>query len=93
VNITLPGVEGETLVHSLDAKGFAASSGAACAAGSAPPSHVLVAMGRSPKEAKQGLRLSFGRSTGESQVKLLVGVLPEIVEQLKKMVSFFEDPS
>jgi cysteine desulfurase len=91
VNITIGGVEGETLVHSLDAKGFAASSGAACAAGSAPPSHVLVAMGRTPKEAKQGLRLSFGRSTGETQVKLLVGVLPDIVEQLKKMSSFFED--
>ncbi|HVM32865.1 MAG TPA: cysteine desulfurase family protein [bacterium] len=91
LNITLPGLEGETLVHSLDAKGFAASSGAACAAGSAPPSHVLVAMGRSPKEAKQGLRLSFGRSTGETQVKLLVNVLPEIVGQLKKMASFLED--
>jgi cysteine desulfurase len=94
LNITLPGIEGESLVHSLDSKGFAVSSGAACAAGSAPPSHVLVAMGKSPKEAKQGLRLSFGRSTGETQVKLLVNVLPEIVEQLRKMSSFFdEDPS
>ena len=91
INITLPGIEGETLVHSLDSKGFAASSGAACAAGSAPPSHVLVAMGRTAKEAKQGLRLSFGRSTAETQVKLLVNVLPNIVEQLKKMSSFFED--
>jgi cysteine desulfurase len=93
-NITIPGIEGESLVHSLDSKGFAVSSGAACAAGSAPPSHVLVAMGRTPKEAKQGLRLSFGRSTGETQVKLLVNVLPDIVEQLRKMSSFFdEDPS
>src|SRR5258708_35642721 len=56
LNITLSGIEGETLVHSLDAHGFAVSSGAACAAGSAPPSHVLIAMGRSPNEAKQGLR-------------------------------------
>jgi cysteine desulfurase len=93
-NITIPGIEGESLVHSLDSKGFAVSSGAACAAGSAPPSHVLVAMGRTPKEAKQGLRLSFGRSTGETQVKLLVNVLPDIVEQLRKMSSFFdEEPS
>ncbi|HET9870842.1 MAG TPA: cysteine desulfurase family protein, partial [bacterium] len=91
VNITLPGMEGETLVHSLDAKGFAASSGPACSAGAAPPSRVLTAMGRSPKEAKQGLRLSFGRSTGEAQVKLLAGALPGIVEQLSRMASFLDE--
>ncbi len=91
VNITLPGLEGETLVHSLDASGFAVSSGAACAAGSAPPSHVLIAMGRSAKEAKQGLRLSFGRSNTGDQVKQLAAALPNIVANLKVMSSFLDD--
>ncbi|HJT23293.1 MAG TPA: aminotransferase class V-fold PLP-dependent enzyme, partial [bacterium] len=91
LNITLPGLEGENLVHSLDAKGYAASSGAACAAGSAPPSHVLLAMGRSPKEAKQGLRFSFGRSNTGEQVKQLVQDLPAITANLKMMSSFLDD--
>jgi cysteine desulfurase len=91
LNITLPGLEGETLVHSLDAKGFAVSSGAACAAGSAPPSHVLIAMGRSPKEAKQGLRLSFGHSNTGEQVRKLVEVLPSVVQSLRMISSMLDD--
>jgi cysteine desulfurase len=78
-------------VHSLDAKGFAVSSGAACAAGSAPPSHVLVAMGRTPKEAKEGLRFSFGRSNTGEQVKELVKILPSVTGSLKMMSSFLDD--
>ncbi|HVZ79225.1 MAG TPA: cysteine desulfurase family protein [bacterium] len=91
LNVTLPGLDGENLVHSLDAKGFAVSSGAACAAGSAPPSHVLAAMGRSPKEAKQGLRLSFGRHNTGDQVKQFLKALPEVVQGLRMMSSLFED--
>jgi cysteine desulfurase len=91
LNITLPGIEGESLVHSLDAKGFAVSSGAACAAGSAPPSHVLIAMGRSAKEGKQGLRFSFGHSNRDEQVKQLVETLPSVIESLQMMSSFLED--
>ena len=91
LNITLPGLEGETLVHSLDAKGYAVSSGAACAAGSAPPSHVLIAMGRSPKEAKQGLRFSFGHSNTGEQVRQLLEALPNITGNLRMMSSFLED--
>ncbi len=91
VNVTFPGLEGENLVHSLDSKGFAVSSGAACAAGSAPPSHVLIAMGRTPKEAKQGLRFSFGRSNTGEQVRQLVQALPSITGNLKMMGSFLDD--
>ncbi len=91
LNITLPGIEGENLVHSLDSRGFALSSGAACAAGSAPPSHVLIAMGRTPKEAKQGLRLSFGRSNSGEQVRQLLEVLPAVTQSLQMMSSFLED--
>jgi cysteine desulfurase len=91
LNVTLPGIEGETLVHSLDAKGFAASSGAACAAGSAPPSHVLIAMGRSVKEAKQGLRFSLGHSNTGEQLKSLAEALPSVIQSLQMMSSFLED--
>jgi cysteine desulfurase len=91
VNITLPGMEGETLVHSLDANGFAVSSGAACAAGAAPPSHVLIAMGRTPKEAKQGLRISFGKSSTAEQARHLVEALPSITRSLQMMSSFLDD--
>lgn len=91
LNITLPGLEGETLVHSLDAKGFALSSGAACSAGSAPPSHVLMAMGRTPKQAKEGLRISPGRSNNGDQLRELVKALPEVVRNLKMMSSLLED--
>ncbi len=91
LNVTLPGIEGETLVHSLDAKGFAASSGAACAAGSAPPSHVLIAMGRSVKEAKQGLRFSLGHSNTSEQLKSLAEALPSVIQSLQMMSSFLED--
>jgi cysteine desulfurase len=91
LNITFPGVSGEQLVQSLDAQGFAASSGAACAAGSAPPSHVLMGMGRSEAQAKQGLRISLGHGTTEEQVQKLVSVLPGLVAKLKTTVSFSDD--
>ena len=91
LNVTFPGIDGENLVHALDAKGFALSSGAACAAGSAPPSHVLLAMGRGPKEAKQALRFSFGRSNQGGQVKELLQVLPGVLDSLRMVSSFLDD--
>jgi cysteine desulfurase len=90
VNVTLPGLEGETLVHSLDARGFALSSGPACAAGSAPPSHVLLVMGRSPQEAKQGLRFSFGRHNRGEELEELLNVLPAVVAGLEQLGSFLD---
>jgi cysteine desulfurase len=91
LNVTFPGVEGEKLVQSLDVQGFAVSSGAACAAGAAPPSHVLMAMGRSPAEAKQGLRISMGHSTTQEQIHQFLKVLPSVADKLKHPVSFSDD--
>jgi cysteine desulfurase len=93
INITLPGVEGNRLVQTLDAKGFAVSSGAACAAGAAPPSHVLMAMGRSNQEAKEGLRISAGHANTEEQLKSLALALPGITLGFQMMPSFMEDES
>ncbi len=60
---------GEALLNLLDLKGVAASGGAACSAHAALPSHVLLAMRRSEEEARRGVRFSFGRGTGEEEVR------------------------
>ncbi len=91
VNVSLKDLQGETLVHSLDARGYALSSGAACAAGSAPPSPVLLAMGRSPKEAKQGLRFSFGRHNTGEELNEFFQALPAVIKGLEMMSSFLDD--
>ncbi|MFN3728987.1 MAG: cysteine desulfurase family protein [Fimbriimonadaceae bacterium] len=58
-----PGVPAETVLIALDRLGVAAGSGAACSSGSLEPSHVLLAMGLTPNEAKDGLRFTFGSQT------------------------------
>jgi cysteine desulfurase len=91
INITFPGIEGDRLVQSLDNLGFAVSSGAACAAGSAPPSHVLLAMGRSPVEAKQGLRISLGHATTEQELQQFLKTLVSAVKKINNSDSSFDD--
>jgi len=83
LNVTVPGVGGESLLVLLDLEGIAASLGSACAAGSAEPSHVLRAMGRSDAEARSGLRLSLGPTTTEDDVDGVVRVLPRVVAQIR----------
>jgi len=61
VNLRVDGVDGETLLMLLDEAGVMASAGSACAAGSVEPSHVLLAMGLEPAQAKASVRFSFGR--------------------------------
>ena len=83
VNLTIPGVAGESLLVLLDLAGIAASLGSACAAGSPEPSHVLRAMGRSETDARSGLRLSLGSATTADEVDHVVRVLPELVAQIR----------
>jgi cysteine desulfurase len=63
----IPGLRAETLLILLDRMGVAASSGAACSSGAVEPSHVLLAAGFSPDEAKEGIRFSFGSRTNPSE--------------------------
>lgn len=70
-------LNGEALVQSLDLKGFAVSSGAACASGSVQASPVLQAMGVS--NAEGGLRISLGVGTTRADLSRLVRVLPEVM--------------
>jgi cysteine desulfurase len=82
VNVSFPGLEGESLVAALDLDGVCTSAGSACAAGAAEPSHVLLAMGRSPAEARSTLRLSLGWESTEADV---AGVLTRLATVLARV--------
>lgn len=84
-NIGFGGIEGEPLLISLDLKGFAVSSGAACSSGAVEPSHVLLAIGLSREKARSCLRLSIGRGTAEKDIDRFLAVLPGVVERLRAL--------
>ena len=79
LNTYLPGVDGKVLVTRLDLEGLEVSAGSACASGSSEPSHVLLALGRSPEEARAGLRISMGRSTLWSDAQQAVDILRKVL--------------
>ena len=85
LNLSFAGVEGESIVLSLDLKGVAVSSGSACTSGSLEPSYVLSAMGLSPELAQGSVRFSLGRDTTPENVEYVVELLPEIVQRLRVM--------
>lgn len=85
LNVCIEGVEGESLLLMLDARGIAASSGSACTSGSLEPSHVLMAMGVRPELAHGSLRLSLGRASTDDDVDAVLEVLPPIVERLRSI--------
>ena len=68
LNLTFPGVLGESMLIALDLEGVEVSMGSACAAGAVEPSHVLIAMGRSVAEARSSLRISLGWSTTATDI-------------------------
>ncbi len=78
INIHVSGHSGETLVMRLDLEGLATSSGSACASGKTEPSHVLMAMGQSSKEASESLRLTLGRGTTKKEIAKATQVLQTI---------------
>jgi len=84
-NVSIPGVDGEALLFSLDMAGIAASTGSACSTGEVEPSHVLVAMGCNPKVAQSSLRFSMGYDTTEEGVDRILEILPAIVERLRSV--------
>lgn len=76
-------VEGEAVVLSLDSEGIATSSGSACSSKSAEPSHVLLAIGLSPEEARGSLRISLGKYNTEEDIDYINQVLPRVVRRLR----------
>jgi cysteine desulfurase len=85
INLTLPGAEGEGLVLYLDKVGIQASTGSACSSGDLDPSHVLLAIGRTPELADSSLRLTLGRSTDRAALDYLIEQLPPIVKRLREL--------
>ncbi|MGI8761710.1 MAG: cysteine desulfurase family protein [Jatrophihabitantaceae bacterium] len=83
-HLSFPGCEGDSLLMLLDARGVECSTGSACSAGVAQPSHVLLAMGASPVEARGSLRLSLGHSSTESDVSAAVEAIGPAVERARR---------
>jgi cysteine desulfurase len=79
-----PGCEGDALMMLLDAQGIDCSTGSACSAGVAQPSHVLLAMGVDPHGARSSLRFSLGRTSTRDDIDALVAVLPAAVERARR---------
>jgi cysteine desulfurase len=86
LNVSVEGVEGESLLMSLDLKGISVSTGSACSAGSSDPSHVLRAMGLERVRADGSLRFSLGRTTTEEDIDYTVETLVEVVDRLRDML-------
>jgi cysteine desulfurase len=85
VNISIEGVEGESMLVSLDMVGVAVSTGSACSSKVLEPSHVLMAMGLSPEVAHSSLRFSLGKETTKKDLDYTIGELVKIVKRLQKI--------
>ncbi len=84
-SLVINAVDGETLLMSLDLKGFSVSTGAACSSGNPEPSPVLLAMGLTREEAQSSLRISLGWSTTQEQVRAFVECLTSVVQKLRDL--------
>ena len=83
-HFSFPGCEGDSLLLLLDARGVEVSTGSACSAGVARPSHVLLAMGAAEDDARSSLRFSLGHTSTAGDVDALVEVLPSVVERARR---------
>lgn len=81
VNFTFPGCQSDSLLFLLDAMGVSVSTGSACQAGVAQPSHVLLAMGHDERGALSALRISLGHTTTQEELDEFLAALPEAVER------------
>ena len=83
LNLSIDGVEGESLAMNLDVEGVAVSTGSACSEGTVDPSHVLSAMGLSRDEAASSVRISLGRFTLQEDIDYTASIFPKIVERIR----------
>jgi cysteine sulfinate desulfinase/cysteine desulfurase-like protein len=88
LNMTFPGIRGESLVIALDQHGIAISSGSACKSGSPEPTHVLTAMGKSPEEAHCALRFSLSHQTSEEDIDAVITELAKVLDEMKNTIRF-----
>ncbi len=91
VSFCFEGIEGESLLLLLDAKGICASSGSACTSGSLDPSHVLLAIGRTHEVAHGSLRLSLCETNTEAEIDYMLQEIPPVVAYLRGMSPLWRD--
>lgn len=91
VNVCFEGIEGESLLLLLDAKGVYASSGSACTSGSLDPSHVLLAIGRLHEIAHGSLRLSLSADNTAEEIEYIISSVGEAVAYLRNMSPVWRD--
>ena len=91
VSFCFEGIEGESLLLYLDAKGICASSGSACTSGSLDPSHVLLAIGRVHDVAHGSLRLSLSDYNTDEDIDHILTAVPEVVQLLRSMSPVWRD--
>jgi cysteine desulfurase len=82
-HFSFPGCEGDSLLLLLDARGVEVSTGSACSAGVARPSHVLLAMGADEERARASLRFSLGHTSSAADVDALVEALPAVIDRAR----------
>ena len=82
LNVSFPGLDGESLLMNLDLAGICASSGSACMVGSIVPSHVLLAMGATADLARATVRFSLGWENTPDEIESTIAALPEIFTRL-----------
>jgi cysteine desulfurase len=83
LNLTFPGVLGESMLIALDLEGVEVSMGSACAAGAVEPSHVLLAMGLTRDEARSSLRLSLGWSTTAKEIERAAEIIARVWRRVR----------
>jgi cysteine desulfurase NifS len=88
LNITIPGVRGESIVLEAAKRGLCFSSGSACHSGSSAPSYVLMAMGLTEEEAHCSLRFSLGYETSEEEILKSLDIIGEIINSSKNIIRF-----
>ncbi len=82
-HVRFPGIQAETMLIRLDRMGISASSGAACSSGSIEVSHVMLAAGFSPEEAREGLRFTFGRFSTLEHAKSAAAIVQEAASKIQ----------
>ncbi len=87
LNVSFPGMDGESLLMNLDLAGICASSGSACMVGSVLPSHVLLAMGVPTELARSTVRFSLGKQTTAEEIETALSLLPPIFARLRLEVA------
>jgi len=89
-NLHFEHIDGEAIVIALDLKGLAVSTGAACSSGAIEPSHVLLAMGLRPDQARASIRFSLGKQTTADDIDFALALVPETIARLRELSPLYK---